>query len=59
MPALVYRKCDDLAHILLHEMGRFFLSLGESNTGTWKDVYIWDSFVESLCKNAQSIRAAN
>jgi hypothetical protein len=34
---------------MMHEMGRFYNSLGEDNTGTWHDVRKWDNILESLC----------
>jgi RHS repeat-associated protein len=41
--------------VLLHEMGRYFNSMGESMTGTVHDVYPWDNKLRSLCTQYDEI----
>ena len=36
---------------LVHELGRCYNSLGESNTDTWHDVYLWDDVLTALCND--------
>jgi hypothetical protein len=47
---------DEQNVAILHEFGRFYNGLGETNTGTWKDAYVWDNIVNSLCDNFNEIR---
>ena len=35
--------------IMMHEMGRYYNSLGEEGTGTWADVKVWDDILSGLC----------
>ncbi|MDE0874810.1 MAG: hypothetical protein OSA88_13200, partial [Acidimicrobiales bacterium] len=37
--------------VILHEIGRFYGGLGETGTGTWQDVEIWDAIINSLDRN--------
>ncbi len=41
--------------VVLHEIGRFYAGLGETGTGTWKDVEVWDAIINSLNHNRQYI----
>jgi RHS repeat-associated protein len=54
---LFFARNSDRQGVIIHEMGRFFLSLGEAGTGTWNDVYLWDAVVTSLCGNYDRIKA--
>jgi len=42
-------------NLVLHEIGRFYAGLGETGTGTWKDVEIWDAIINSLDRNRPHI----
>lgn len=43
--------------VVLHEMGRYYNSMGEEFTNTIYDAYRWDNLLGSLCKNYDHIRA--
>ncbi len=44
---------------LIHELGRMCNSLGESGTGTTRDVYMWDRVIQALCDNYERILTYN
>jgi len=54
-PSFFTVHSDRQRNIILHEIGRFVNGLGEENTGTWKDVYVWDGLLQSLCRNFTAI----
>ena len=49
---------DTKVEDVVHELGRFYNSLGEESTGTWNDVKIWDNVIESLSNPKRDINAA-
>ena len=46
-----FQPTHDRQGTIMHEMGRYFNSLGEEATGTWHDVYVWDGILRGLCDN--------
>jgi RHS repeat-associated protein len=53
-PLFFHKSNQDLDDDIAHELGRL-CELGEENTGSWQDVYVWDGILDSLCRNYDTI----